>query len=240
MQLAVQAGTPNDQLVERAKEIHRFITEEDPLRLDVPSPKEPDNAKEVKVPIDWDRPQLVTLKSTGMVVQTDGRHTTNGFNGTIVVAGRFRPKGEYVGDLPKRAYEYYGEIPQEQKGEIDWSIPMVVVSKNDGLTIRTDGFHKGGSFSGTVIGGNPNRAYNNDGHYSQAWNKEYFEPKTTGLDFLQAIKAAKRGKNIRRARNWSNGYFWHHSNDTMYDSDGDRIDSMNPSNILATDWEIVQ
>ena len=75
MQLAVQAGTPNDQLVERAKEIHRFITEEDPLRLDVPSPKEPDNAKEVKVPIDWDRPQLVTLKSTGMVVQTDGRHT---------------------------------------------------------------------------------------------------------------------------------------------------------------------
>lgn len=97
MQLAVQAGTPNDQLVERAKEIHRFITEEEPLRLDVPSPVRPDydewilkvhkeiegellrkpksNAKEVKVPIDWDRPQLVTLKSTGMVVQTDGRHT---------------------------------------------------------------------------------------------------------------------------------------------------------------------
>jgi len=59
MQLAVQAGTPNDQLVERAREIHKFLTDEDPLRLDVPSPKEPDNAKEVEVPIDWDRPQSV-------------------------------------------------------------------------------------------------------------------------------------------------------------------------------------
>ena len=238
MQLAVQAGTPNDQLVERAKEIHRFITEEDPLRLDVPSPKEPDNAKEVKVPIDWDRPQLVTLKSTGMVVQTDGRHTTNGFNGTIVVAGRFRPKGEYVGDLPKRAYEYYGEIPQEQKEEIDWSTPMVVVSKNDGLIVRTDGFHEDEIFSGTVIGGAPNRKYNKDGHYSKVWSKEYFKPKTTSLNFLEAIKLCKSGKNVSR-KGWGDGAFMYHSNMRLYWQDGEEA-YLDMESYLATDWEIVQ
>ena len=73
MQLAVQAGTPNDQLVERAREIHKFLTDEDPLRLDVPSPKEPDNAKEVEVPIDWDRPQLVAAKSgSGLIIKVTG------------------------------------------------------------------------------------------------------------------------------------------------------------------------
>ena len=69
--------------------------------------------------------------------------------------------------------------------------------------------------------------------------------KTTGLNFVEAVQAAKEGKNIRRA-SWSNGDYAFCKDDCKDDccvfvyEDGNAVPLKAISrNILATDWEII-
>lgn len=66
------------------------------------------------------------------------------------------------------------------------------------------------------------------------------EPKTTGLNFLEAIVACKDGLRINR-KVWHPDYWlrFDHDDDYVRNMDGDTV-SLNTGDALATDWQIVK
>ena len=179
---------PDLDLTATAKDFYQFLSkdlEDDPLRLDVPSPAFKITTKASTNEIDWSRPQLVKSKYNDCVVKTNGIHRDGGFDGVVVVAGNngANPLGEDHHGWVKGCFVYHGEIPKEQSEE----------------------------------------------------------PKTTGLNFLEAMKLCKEGKNVRRSV-WPSGSYIGESVGSVYKlitGDGDEFHTSDLRNFLATDWQIV-
>ena len=148
---------------------------------------------------------------------------------------------------PKIANEYIEyleqfrprEEPPGEKNEIDWSRPQLVVHKELGNVIQTNGVHEGELFKGSELSGFE--------HCQKLWySKPFFvyhgeipqEQKTDGLDFLGAMKACKDGKNIRRS-SWDIRYTLYHSNFQVFRNDN-RPMRFSMEDFLATDWQIVK
>lgn len=182
-------------IIDEAEEIYKFLSkdlEDDPLRLDTPSPvltrqgelsqEDYQKLRSKTQDIDWSRPQLVRSLASHMVVQTyGGPMSDKGFAGKVVSTGNSEYKNGDTCVFVKSNFQYHGEIPQEQQEE----------------------------------------------------------PKTAGMNFLEAVKCIQEGKKVRRSR--QQNYYQMDSEDSDYveNEDGYRV-SIRMFEALATDWQIVK
>ncbi len=187
--------TDIEGIIKEADVIYRFLSkdlEDDPLRLDTPSPvltrqgelsqEEYQKLRSKTQDIDWSRPQLVRSLASHMVVQTyGGPMSDKGFAGKVVSTGNSEYKNGDTCVFVKSNFQYHGEIPQEQQEE----------------------------------------------------------PKTAGMNFLEAVKCIQEGKKVRRSR--QQNYYQMDSEDSDYveNEDGYRV-SIRMFEALATDWQIVK
>ena len=145
--------------------------------------------------------------------------------------------------------------------EIDWSRPQLVGWIDESLILQTNGVHGSkskkygcGWFEGTVV--NEEWGAWKKGEKGE-WIKANFvyhgeipeadsqkisasqEPKTTGLNFIEAMKQTMDGKKVRKAR--QQNYYQTDELDSDYieNEDGDRV-SINIRDVLATDWQIIK
>ena len=133
--------------------------------------------------------------------------------------------------------------------EIDWSRPQLVKSIATGRVVQTFGHQTESRFFGADI----------DSRKQLYWRKDKFvyhgeipdqktsavkEPKTTGLNFLEAMQCLKNGLLVNRAIKIPKPY----PLNFPYKLYGDRVGvsntsmytaSFNINDFLATDWEIV-
>lgn len=119
LELAVQAGATIENATKVADDWECWATEDDPLRLDTPSPAiEEDfydqlarldiDSTSIEPEIDWSRPQLVVSESDSeFVVRTTGEHFEDVFTGFSADDGDI-PESNYK----KRYFKYHGEIPE--------------------------------------------------------------------------------------------------------------------------------
>lgn len=111
------SGTSSSNVL--AEEIYRFLSrdlDDDPLRLDEPSP------------IDWDRPQLLKCAYQDTVVRSTGHHTHGQFEAVWVSSlvdweyntdSEMWDKDEFSEMWDKDEFVYHGEIPATRNREKD-------------------------------------------------------------------------------------------------------------------------
>ncbi len=138
IELAIQGGATIENATKVATAWEQWATEDDPLRLDAPSPVIDerqicasatlgDNGKYTmsqRQEIDWSRPQLVN-NGHGLVLRTTGYHgdkaVTHGdpwFEGEVVnMKWNHFEAGDIGTDWRKAEFIYDGEIPQEHPTE---------------------------------------------------------------------------------------------------------------------------
>lgn len=225
----------------------RFNDADERIPIDVPK-----NLGNQEQEIDWSRPQLVIgiNENYGQVVETNGVHGDWNFTGKLY------HKGKDVGAAntnvwPKKHFEYHGEIPVEPKNlgetEPDWSRPQLVAN-NDGLVIRCSGSGVNSfGFWGVVV--NPGVTSHKVG-MANRWNPDVFhyhgeipteEPKTTGLNFVEALAIITENKELGMQRTPSSAVFVAREG-RLLPLDVNRVGNhieIFLDHFLATDWKIV-
>lgn len=160
----------------------------------------------------------------------------------------------------ERAPEHLINLMREPIGEIYWSRPQIVRKWDSSprILVKTTGVHSGENFEGIVIETNGNITFA-DGQFSSKFKKESFvyhgeipepdnqkisasqEPRTTGLNFIEAMKLCKEhGKNIRRPSFGPHPSFLYSSGGHLYWQDGEEAQLNEVEDILATDWQIIE
>lgn len=239
LELAIQGGATIENATKVASDWEQWATEDDPLRLGVPSPE--------GLAIDSDDERYLTHKDCGLVVYVT-KDEGDRFDGVVAkragsaYAEGFVSSGGYF----KKEDFFMPKNPGKSQQEIDWSRLQLVHSTIDpALIVRVDRDFTSDCFHGTVINRGVGRI-NAPVGTSGTWDKDMFvyhgevpqEPKTTGLNFLEAMAVCNAGGRVTRAA-WGCGHV-ECNGVRLIDETGATYYSNNITNILATDWQIIE
>lgn len=254
LDLAIQAGATIENATKVADDWERWTTEDDPLRLGTPPIASLGRPNE----IDWNRPQLVASINGNCVVEVNNSlsHLANEkeFSGRMVDGSSYlRTIGsDYT--WSRAAFRYHGEIPKEvhifnkeaftmsdmQKcfDESRLTHPMIGF-KHDNLNDYLKWLKIQQEQSKESQCANAKDGDGTCGLSCCICAKE--EPKTTGLNFLEAIRLLRSGMGVERSRPEKQFL-------SQYGVKGKKLcyldtrlfATLNMDDFLATDWQIVK
>jgi len=259
LELAIQGGATIDNAERVATDWENWAADAHPLKLGTPSPKPCEHEfewdclmvgcecapKPVEPEIDWDfkGDQYLTHTPSGITFAYAGKHEEGGFYGTRLGSGCW-------GWVSKNGFRRGAGLHDESKNpgnserEIDWSRPQLVTCSS-GMVVQTTGKHAGCSFEGVVVGSGRFREV---GEFITGLTKLNFtyhgeipaEPKTTGLNFLEAMEATLNGFTVRRP---DNAWYLFDPEQLCVKMSTGRGGLIFPviyqDDILATDWQII-
>ena len=268
LELAIKAGATIENATKVATDWEQWATEDDPLRLDVPSPERPISER-LKLLVSnfnlFPQDSVFILKNkSGEFIEMHGpilsdhdftgirKESLSDETWCLDKVGRRGSEDERLAipdfmakldDEPKN--------PGNQEQEIDWSRPQLVRIPNsmDIFRVISD---KGNLFGGVVESTEP------DGHFCVGekvyMNKDFVvyhgeipqghptgEPKTTGLNFLEALKLLTDEKVMIKRASWCEDTWRMYSDGShLRDEEGDPYCGNSIENFLATDWQIIE
>lgn len=241
LDLAIQAGATIENAVKVATDWERWATEDDPLRLDVPSPGLPisERLKFLVSNFNLFPPDSVFIlkNKSGEFIEMHGSilsdHDFTGVRQELLSdetwclekVGRRGRKDERLA-IP----DFMAKLDDEPKNlgnpehEIDWSRPQLLISDKQQI-VKTNGDHDMETFSGAVV--SCGKTPYNPGHFSILFRKK---------DFVYHGEIPIEPKNLGKTEqetDWSRPQLLVSTDGVIIESTG-RLNAMTPSSYFYT------